>query len=69
MDIGDIVIYGGTRFTVRGLDPMGVDPRFLYLEDASTGKTISVVFEERSPGITSNGLRLVEDNSPENSQE
>jgi hypothetical protein len=48
MDIGDTVIYGGGRFVVRGIDPAGVDPRFVYLEDATTGKAFSVTFEEPS---------------------
>jgi hypothetical protein len=46
MDIGDIVSFEGRRFSVRGLDPAGVEPRFVYLEEAGTGRTISVQFEE-----------------------
>jgi hypothetical protein len=56
MDLGDIVIYGGQRFYVRGVDPGGVHPRYLYLENVRTGKTVAVAFEQhtaataRSPG-------------------
>jgi hypothetical protein len=49
MDIGDTVIYGGTRFVVRGLDPAGVDPRCVYLEDVRTGDTVSITLEEPAP--------------------
>jgi hypothetical protein len=62
MDIGDIVIYGGKRFSVRGFDPAGVEPRFIYIEDVKTGETISVSFAAPSgmrPGSAE--LRLVAD--------
>jgi hypothetical protein len=62
MDIGDIVIYGGERFTVRGFDPEGVEPRFLYIEGVKTGDAISVPLAAPSaitPG--SAPLRLVGD--------
>jgi hypothetical protein len=45
MDLGDIVIYGGQRFYVRGVDPVSVHPRCVYLENVGTGKTVSVAFE------------------------
>jgi hypothetical protein len=60
MDIGDNVIYGGERFYVRGVDPAGVDPRFIYLEDARTGKTISVTFEASRRAGGDSTLRLVD---------
>lgn len=62
MDIGDIVMYGGKRLSVRGLDPVGVEPRHIYLEDAETKETISVPLVKpsgKAPG--SAGLRLVHD--------
>jgi hypothetical protein len=61
MDLGDIVIYGGERFYLRGMDPIGVQPRFLYLEDARTGRTVSVAIDERSVTRSRSlgGLRLV----------
>jgi hypothetical protein len=46
--LGDIVIFGGERFFLRGIDPIGVRPRFVYLEDARTGRTLSVALDERS---------------------
>jgi hypothetical protein len=49
MEIGDIVIYGGKRLRVRGFDPAGVEPRFVYLEDVESGETISVAFVELEP--------------------
>ena len=61
MDLGDIVIYGGQRFYVRGVDPVGVHPRYLYLEDVRTGKTVSVAFEQHpaAKGRSRGRLRLV----------
>ena len=61
MDLGDIVIHGGRRFYVRGVDPDGVDPRYLYLEDVRTGKTVSVGFEHHpaAKGKSRGRLRLV----------
>ena len=65
MDKGDTVIYGGTRFVVRGIDPAGVDPRFVYLEDSRTGQTVSVTFEEPSRTTRSDAvLHLVDDDRP-----
>jgi len=65
MDIGDIVMYSGKRFSVRGFDPLGVEPRLIYLEDLETGKTTSVPFAEPSGGMPGRaGLRLVDDKDP-----
>jgi len=61
MDIGDIVIYGGKRFSVRGFDPAGVEPRFVYMEDVETGETISVSLTAPSLVTPGSGLRLVAD--------
>jgi hypothetical protein len=57
MDLGDIVIYGGQRFYVRGLDPLGVHPRQLYLENVRTGEKLSVAFEHQ--GATAKGPRVL----------
>jgi hypothetical protein len=66
VDIGDAVIYGGSRFVVRGLDPAGVDPRCVYLEDAKTGRTVSLTLEEPPrPGDKGSVLRLVEGEVPD----
>jgi hypothetical protein len=61
MDLGDIVIYGGQRYYVCGIDPDGVHPRYLYLEDVRTGKTVSVAFEQQAAakGRSRGRLRLV----------
>lgn len=65
MDTGDTVIYGGSRFVVRGIDPAGVDPRCVYLEDAKTGKTVSVTYEEPSRATRNDAvLHLVDDEEP-----
>jgi hypothetical protein len=61
--IGDSVIWGGQRFRVRGADPAGVDPRCVYLEDAS-GKVIAVAFEDALP-VAERRKRL----SPESDKE
>jgi hypothetical protein len=62
MDIGDIVSYEGRHYFVRGFDPDGVEPRLVYLEDAKTGRTISVPFAEllRS-ALSATPLHLVDD--------
>ena len=50
MDIGDTIIYGGKRYSVSGFDPVGVEPRMLYLEDPETGESLSVVLgQARNP--------------------
>lgn len=65
MDTGDTVIYGGSRFVVRGIDPAGVDPRCMYLEDPRTGKTIAVTYEEPSQAPPDDaGLHLLDEEEP-----
>jgi hypothetical protein len=63
MHLGDIVIYGGQRFHVRGVDPVGACPRYLYLENVQTGETLSVAFERNRPPRenSAGGLHLVQD--------
>jgi hypothetical protein len=61
--IGDSVIWGGQRFRVRGADPAGVDPRCVYLEDAS-GKVIAVAFEDALPR-TGSSTRALHDAAKE----
>ena len=65
MELGDAVIYGGRRFYVRGVDPAGVAPRYVYLEDATTGMCVQVAFREEWPETQEGGgvLRLVDDDS------
>jgi len=61
MDLGGIVICGGQRFYVRGLDPVGIHPRYLYLENARTGERVSVAFEQhpQAQGTSRGRIRLV----------
>ena len=63
MEIGDIVVYGGKHYSVRGVDPSGADPRrFVYLENVETGEMISITFAELAAARPSAALlRLVED--------
>jgi hypothetical protein len=70
MELGDIVIFGGERFYLRGMDPIGVQPRFLYLEDARTGRTVSVAIDERSVARSKSlgGLRLVPEPTDDSSK-
>jgi hypothetical protein len=42
MKIGDLVLFEGRRYYLRGLDPMSVSNRQALLEDAQTGEEVSV---------------------------
>jgi hypothetical protein len=42
MTIGDLVLYQGRAYYLRGLDPMSVSNRQALLEDAQTGEEVSV---------------------------
>jgi hypothetical protein len=65
MDIGDTVTFEGKRFSVRGFDPAGVEPRFVYLEDPTSGGTISVPFAELlRTALSAAPLHLVDDDEP-----
>ena len=46
MNIGEIVLYEGRQYYLRGLDPMGVPERQAFLEDASTGEARTVPVDE-----------------------
>jgi hypothetical protein len=46
MRLGDLVLYQGRRYYLRGLDPMSVSERHALLEDAQTGEEVSVPVEE-----------------------
>jgi hypothetical protein len=58
MDLGDIVIRDGERYYVCGLDPVGVHPRYVYLEDVRTGKTVSVAVEQHFAATSRSQRRL-----------
>jgi hypothetical protein len=42
MKIGDLVLYQGRAYYLRGLDPMGVPDRRFILEDSETGEELTV---------------------------
>jgi hypothetical protein len=41
MKIGDLVLYQGRPYYLRGLDPMGVPERRVILEDPETGEELA----------------------------
>ena len=49
MNIGEIVLYDGRRYYLRGLDPMGVPQRQAFLEDALTGEACAVPADDLEP--------------------
>lgn len=46
MQLGDVVIYHGRRYILRGLDPMGVPERRAEIEDTQTGQRFRVPVAE-----------------------
>ena len=64
MEIGTVVTFRGRPWYVRGLDPHGVTPRYVYLEDARTGRRIAVRRERLTaparPWEEPSRLRLVD---------
>ena len=64
MEIGGVVTYRGRPWYVRGFDPHGVTPQYVYLEDARTGRRIAVRRERlTAPGHRrgeQSGLHLVD---------
>ncbi len=49
MNIGDLVLHGGRRYYLRGLDPMSVPDRQAFLEDALTGEAVMVPVDQIEP--------------------
>jgi hypothetical protein len=49
MKIGDLVLYQGQHYYLRGLDPMSVPQRQAFLEDASTGQEVTAPIDEIEP--------------------
>ncbi len=43
MEIGTLVTYRGRSWYVRGFDPYGVTPQYVYLEDVESGRAVSVL--------------------------
>jgi hypothetical protein len=48
MKIGDLVLYQGRSYYLRGLDPMGVPERRVILEDPETGEEVAAPAEHIS---------------------
>ena len=46
MNIGEIVLYEGRQYYLRGLDPMGLPQRQAFLEDALTGEARTVLADD-----------------------
>jgi len=46
MKIGELVLYEGRLYYLRGLDPMSVPERQAFLEDASTGEARTAPMDE-----------------------
>jgi hypothetical protein len=49
MKLGDLVLYQGRTYYLRGLDPMSVPDRRVILEDAQTGEEVSAPATEIEP--------------------
>jgi hypothetical protein len=49
MKIGDLVLYQGRPYYLRGLDPMSVSDRQAFLEDAFTGEESTAPLAEVEP--------------------
>src|SRR5262249_29673537 len=43
MEIGTVVTHRGRAWYVRGFDPYGVTPQYVYREHVQTGRTVSVL--------------------------
>ena len=49
MNFGDLVLYQGRPYVLRGLDPMGVPERRVILEDPETGEEFAAPAGDVSP--------------------
>ena len=49
MEIGDLVLYLGRLYVLRGLDPMGLPERCADLEDTTTGGRLRAPIGELEP--------------------
>ena len=56
MKIGDLVLYQGELYYLRGLDPMGVPERRAQLEHPGSGELIVAPLDEVGPAPQSNGF-------------
>ena len=46
MRIGDLVLYDGRLYVLRGIEPMSVDERKAEIEDPDTGERLKVLWDE-----------------------
>jgi len=71
MEIGGVVTYRGRPWYVRGFDPHGVTPQYVYLQDARTGRRIAVRRERLTGPARPRGepspLHLVDPDTEESS--
>jgi hypothetical protein len=49
VEIGDLVIYQGRAYVLRGLEPMSVPDRRAELEDPATGEIVMAPLADVSP--------------------
>ena len=49
MELGDLVIWNGKSYVLRGLEPMSVPERRAELEDPRTGEWIRAPLDEVEP--------------------
>ena len=64
MNIGDLVLYEGRQYYLRGLDPMSVPERQAFLEDASTGEARTVPVDELELDAAARSPRLYAEFEP-----
>ncbi len=50
MELGDVVIWDGRRWIVRGFDPVSVTVRTVALEDPDTGEVVHAPLDDLSEG-------------------
>ena len=46
---GELLVFDGRSYVVVGMDPVGVTPRLVYLEDFETNEWLSVAAEKFVP--------------------
>jgi hypothetical protein len=58
MKIGDLVLYQGRSYYLRGFDPMSMPNRQAFLEDPSSAEELMVPVEEIAPEPTNGAAGL-----------
>jgi hypothetical protein len=49
MELGEVIIFAGRRYIVRGFSDRSVVPHFVYLHDAETGESVRVPLDALDP--------------------